>query len=190
MTAIPVTSKEGPARPARPAGESGPSAAGEVVQADSLADLETEQVGEAALDHHTALADPPALDELRLVDGGDRGVPTLGQHRIGVPADKKLRKCEQVRTAVADNPGSVLECRQLCGHVLLLDGSDDVGAGRCRSGRQIGLAGHAVQSEGDGERGRRSGDGDQQQHRLGAIVADVLDAKPGNEKELSHRSAP
>jgi hypothetical protein len=54
----------------------------EGVQADAVADLEIEEVGEAPLNDHAAVGDPVSCGELRLVDGCGRRIATLGQHGI------------------------------------------------------------------------------------------------------------
>jgi hypothetical protein len=50
------------------------------VQGDRITHAHTEHVGEGGLDHHAAVADPAALDQLGLVDRRGRGVAPHGLH--------------------------------------------------------------------------------------------------------------
>ena len=50
------------------------------VQGDRITDAHVERVGEGGLDHHAAVADPAALDQLGLVDRRGRGVAPHGLH--------------------------------------------------------------------------------------------------------------
>ena len=151
---------------------------GQVVQTDAVPDLETEKVGEAALDDHAAVAHPMAGGELRLVDRRGGEIPPFGHHWIGVSVDDEVRHRDQVRPARGDDARCVLEVAELRGKSRLLDGSDDVRPGGCRSGRRVRRARHAVQGEGNCERGRRGGDRDEEQQRFGPIATSVLCSEP------------
>ena len=50
------------------------------VQGDRITDTHIERVGEGGFDHHAAIADPAALDQLGLVDRRGRGVAPHSLH--------------------------------------------------------------------------------------------------------------
>ena len=154
------------------------STSNQVVQTDAVPDLETEEVGEAPLDDHAALAHPMARGKFRLVHRRGGGVAPLGHHWIRVSVDDEVRHRDQVRPARGDDARCVCEVAELRGKSRLLDGSDDVRPRGGRSGRRVRRARHAVQSEGNSQRGSGGGDRDEKHQRFCRIATSVLCSEP------------
>src|SRR5918992_4204325 len=166
------------------------------IRRDPIAGADAERVGEGGLDHHAALAQPAALGQLGLVDGGRCGVAALypGVQRVAVCLE--LGPGDRVRSAVTGDAGSAYQCLQageVGGHAAVRgrgDACDHIGPGRRGSRGLVWLARGLAQAKPERQRRGRGRDRQEEERGLRRAPAQVSRGEAADEQEAAHGFSP
>jgi hypothetical protein len=153
--------------------------------------VDVQRAGEAALNHHLALAHPTALGQFGLVDRGRLRVAPFRKHRVHSALGPQNGKSDRKWPAVANDTGTADQRGDVCepGEVGGCSAAKREGRGQhVRTGRRLPGAlvwpnGHSVEDEPERQSGRGGHDDDQQHHCLTPVPPYIAAREPAYEEE-------